>query len=39
MESMKPEMLSVNVPMPDEIGLPGGKDLRSCAKLIMSLMS
>ena len=38
MESMKLEMSSVNVPMPDAIGLPGGKILRSIANVIMSLM-
>ena len=36
---MKFEMFSVNVPMPDTIGLPGGKMLWSFAKVIMSLMS
>ena len=29
MESIKLEIFSVNVPMPDTIGLPGGKILRS----------
>ena len=38
-ESMKPDMFSVNVPILDAIGLPGGKFLRSFAKVIMSLMS
>ena len=33
---MKPEMFSVNVPIPDTIGLPGGKILRSFANVIMS---
>ena len=36
---MKLEMFSVNVPIPDTIGLPGGRILRSFAKVIMSLMS
>ena len=36
---MKPEMFSVNVPIPDTIGLTGGKILRSFAKVIMSFMS
>ena len=39
MEWMKIEMSSVNVPMPDTIGLPGGKILKSIANVIMSLMS
>ena len=39
MESMKLEMFSVNVPIPDAIGLPGGKILRSFANVIMSFMS
>ena len=36
---MKLELFSVNVPLPDTIGLPGGKILRSFAKVIMSFMS
>ena len=39
MESIKPEMFSVNVPIQDAIGLPGGKILRSFANVIMSFMS
>ena len=39
MESMKLEMSLVNVPMPDTIGLPGGKIMRSIANAIMSFMS
>ena len=35
---MKPEMFSVNVPIPDTIGLPGGKILRSFANVIMLLL-
>ena len=36
---MKPEMFSVNVPIPDTIGLPGGKILRYFANVIISFMS
>ena len=36
---MKLEMFSIDVPVPDTIGLPGGKILRSFANVIMSLMS
>ena len=36
---MKPEMFSVNVLIPDTIGLPGGKILRSFGNVIMSFMS
>ena len=36
---MKLEMFLVNVPIPDTIGLPGWKILRSFAKVIMSFMS
>ena len=36
---MKHEMFSINVPIPDAIGLPDGKILRSFANVIMSLMS
>ena len=36
---MKLEMFSVNVLIPDSIGQPGGKILRSFAKVIMSFMS
>ena len=36
---MKLDMFSVNVPIPDTVGLPGGNILRSFAKVIMSFMS
>ena len=35
---MKPEMSSVNVPIPDTIGLPEGMIMRSFAKVNISLM-
>ena len=37
--SMKLEMFSVNVPIPETIGLPVGIILSSFAKVIMSFMS
>ena len=36
---MKLQIFSLNVPIPDTIGLPGGKILRYFAKVIMSFMS
>ena len=36
---MKLEMFSINIPIPDTIGLPGGKILRSFANVCMSFMS
>ena len=39
MESMKPEVIKVNVNILDTIGLPGGKKFRSFAKVIISFMS
>ena len=36
---MKLEMFSVNVPIPDTIGLPGGNILRYSSNVIMSFMS